>query len=93
MPSKQKFYIFLNDNDKSFKDFSKKGKPNKNFVFFKSESQAMKHYFDNFHIDYRNNNENDLECFYLNGANIKDVELFYTKTNGKRFVLETYFGI
>lgn len=93
MPAKQKFYLFLSDTEKSFKDFSKKGKPNKNFVFFKTEMQVMKHYFDNFHIAYRDKNENDLECFYLNGANAEDVKLFYTKTNGKRFVLETYFGL
>lgn len=91
--SKPIFYLFIDNADASFKDFKKKGKPNKNFVFFKTISQVMKHYFDCFHIDYRNTHENELELFYLNGANTDDIKLFYDKTNGKRFVLETFFGL
>ena len=90
---KVKLYLYCIKDD-GFKTFkNKKGKPSENFCFFKTEEQVMKHYFDHQFVNWRDENDDDAELYYLNGANPEDVKKFYEATNGKRYVIETYFGV
>ena len=92
--NKVKLYVYIWDTT-SFNMFrdSKKNRPNDGFCFFKTLEQAMKHYFDTQFCDWRDENDDDAEMYYLNGANPEDVKKFYEATNGKRYVIETYFGV